>query len=165
MKYAAVFDEALCSSDGATEAVCDRAGSDKNPHRHFNVFQFEIDDNGNLKECVITPSMHQKEIMEITKEFAKIGVSVYLPEALEARVKSQGQRVTLTREKQGNQVYFFVDVRDESDASVRMLTQMAVNKDNYLICQALMLEKASLFNLPHEDRIREVALDLANVSK
>lgn len=166
-KYAIVLDEALCSHDSVDLSVCDRAPSTNSPHRHYVVIQLEVE-NGAIKNAVANPGLHQKEIVEITKQFAKAGVLSYLPENVDARVRNDGEakRVTLTRETVGannsDVCHFFVDLRNEKGHTVRLLQEEEDTPDAYQKCRATLLAKATEFNLPFKDLVEEEIFKAGN---
>ena len=113
-RYAIIMDEAACYVDPIEITTCNRE-KNGSAHKHYTIWQLELDANGNIFDAGTAIGFHRKEIVEITKEFGKRGVDVYLPDKVEERMQNENadRRITITRERAGNGglVKLFVDER------------------------------------------------------
>lgn len=159
-KFAVVFDEALCGTDIAEKTTCSRAPAKNSPHKHYNIFQFEME-NGKVTKAVVNPSMHQKEVVAICNEMANAGVHVHLPQPVEQRVKDDGQvkHVTLTHEDFQGKTKFYIDLRDGKGKTVKMLDNWEDTPTNYETARRYLVAAASEFNVPFVDLVAAKVLE------
>lgn len=159
-RYMMVFDEAICTIDGIETTICERAGNDNQPHRHFCVIQQELDEYGNFLDCAITSGLHRKEVLDLTKELAEAGVTAWLPTSMEIRVddNKDNRHLSLVREKEtGNSASprFYLDLHS-SKGMMENLGSWPDTPQAYKDAHSFMLEAAAAYNLPYNDNVLSI---------
>ena len=154
-RFIAVFDEALCSVDPVEVSTCTRAGSENNPHRHFNVMQIEISDDFEIVSAAVSAGMHVKEITKIQEELSKAGVKSYIPNTKKARIRDTDEdynRVRLKKETSGGE-FHFVDIVSDRGMFIKEIAKFPPSLEGYQDAYRKMLAVASEYNIPYDDMV------------
>lgn len=154
-RFLSVFDEHLCAQGLMMQTICDRFPDATKPHNHYTVMQMELEpDSDNIKTCSVTRGLHAKEIEAIVKQMGDNGVHVYLPSTLDTRMESRGERLTLSREKAGQGISFFVDVRSADNKIALPLQSFPDSDQGYKDATRYVQAEASKRSRPFVDTYR-----------
>lgn len=159
-RYGMIYDESVTSINGEQTSVCARLPNEHNKHRHFTIFQMEIDEDGNMFDMGVTKGLHSAEVRIVMSELTPQGVQFHMSGSIDKRIEDAKQPKVLMLRRQaigdaGKEVpWYWVDVCDASSKSLLMgLGQYDDTPQGYTRALRHLQAKAGDMNIPFVDTI------------